>query len=259
MRTDTASQASKNSLESIFNPETTLQYLNKGLNKGRFDIADPPHSEINDGLNAGSSANCGMINCPEFSKQLIQQGRIMNRTHLKIPNNVAAARIAQAICDRYRLKQDNVLHALKALVSNDGKIRPILGTYGTIMAQTATHAKHFMVDEAFHRDRMCGVLLQNHGIKTNWSIVDSGFCPKGLRVSRWPAKLLESTGEWSESRCRLIYGKTIKDWIDKEVRYQLYAYVLSPEMNSEAPGWISEDRGWTAKGIEVAGGFAKLE
>ncbi|KAF8532961.1 hypothetical protein BDD12DRAFT_901079 [Trichophaea hybrida] len=312
-----------NGLESIFNPETSLQYLNalqKGLNKGRFDIADPPHSEINDVVmdtcttsydvvadmtqalmrdNDGKFCKLPYDNLPGIFNAATLAGsdhesRVAWRSlmvhiggltfdpdspgkHLKIPNNVAVARIAQAICDRYHLKQDNVLHALKALVSNDGKIKPILDAYGTIMTQTATHAKHFTADEAFHRDRMCGVLLQNHGIKTNLEYnvqkrshpdnTETGYIDICLdtKTHRLIVELKCVQLQYLSMKTRNVLGRaeklakmsvkevlalkfggndkyrkgiTIKDWIDKEVRDQLYAYGLSPEMNSDAHGKI---------------------
>lgn len=68
--------------------------------------------------------------------------------HLKTPNVVAATRIAEAICYRYRLKRDNIQNALGALVS-EGKLKSIFSIYRTAVSQTATHSGHFDMGEAW--------------------------------------------------------------------------------------------------------------
>ncbi|KAF8535481.1 hypothetical protein BDD12DRAFT_938010 [Trichophaea hybrida] len=143
------------------------------------------------------------------------------------------------------------------------------------MTQTATHAKHFTANEAFHRDTMCGVLFQNHGIKTNLEYkvqkrshpdnTETGYIDicKDTKTHLLIVELECVQLQYLSMKTRNVLGRveklikmsvkevlvlkfgsndnyrkgiTINNWIDKEVLDQLYAYGLNPEMNSEAHG-----------------------
>ena len=152
--------------------------------------------------------------------------------------------------------------------------------YRVIMLGAATRAEHFEVDEATHRDRMCGILLQNHSAseyrgldykvrkrsrastKMGTSYID--ICldtashrtivePKCVRLDHLS---LESSGvlQRAEELAKMSLeevlalkfvlsdkyrpGKTIQEWIDGEVRDQLFSYGLSREMNPDSDGRI---------------------
>src|SRR3954451_22595756 len=81
--------------------------------------------------------------------------------HLKIPNQVAARRIAQAVLERFKLSMSlNV--ALQTLVQ-DGDIERVLNCYRDLMTQrdvTVGDLTH--QDEAKHRGSFYFSLLRNH-------------------------------------------------------------------------------------------------
>jgi hypothetical protein len=82
-------------------------------------------------------------------------------THLKIPNKVAARRIASMVLERYQLSKSLVV-ALQTLV-RDGDIERMLSCYRDLMTQRdVTIYDLNEQDEAKHRDSFCFSLLRNH-------------------------------------------------------------------------------------------------
>ena len=82
-------------------------------------------------------------------------------SHLKIPNQVAASRIASSILERYQLSQSLAV-ALHTLVQ-DGDIERVLSCYRDLMTQRdVTIDDLTRRDEAKHRDSFYFSLLRNH-------------------------------------------------------------------------------------------------
>src|SRR5205085_4409820 len=61
--------------------------------------------------------------------------------YLKIPNLVAAERIAEVVLERYQLR-DSINSALEQL-ETDGNIRPVLKCYRDLMVQRDVHQNDF--------------------------------------------------------------------------------------------------------------------
>jgi len=81
--------------------------------------------------------------------------------HLKIPNKVAASRIAFVVLERYQLSQSLVV-ALQTLV-RDGDIERVLSCYRDLMTQRdVTYGDLTLMDEGKHRDSFYFSLLRNH-------------------------------------------------------------------------------------------------
>jgi hypothetical protein len=81
--------------------------------------------------------------------------------HLKIPNKVAASRIASVVLERYQLSQSLVV-ALQTLV-RDGDIERVLSCYRDLMTQRdVTLDDLIKMDEGKHRDSFYFSLLRNH-------------------------------------------------------------------------------------------------
>jgi hypothetical protein len=80
---------------------------------------------------------------------------------LKIPNNVAASRIASVVLERYQLSRSLPI-ALQTLVQ-DGDIERVLSCYRDLMTQRdVTFSDLTVTDEAKHRDSFYFTLLRNH-------------------------------------------------------------------------------------------------
>ena len=81
--------------------------------------------------------------------------------HLKIPNRVAAGRIAHVILERYQLSQS--LGVALQVLAQDGDIERVLGCYRDLMTQRdITHDDLTKRDEEKHRDSFYFSLLRNH-------------------------------------------------------------------------------------------------
>jgi hypothetical protein len=81
--------------------------------------------------------------------------------YLKIPNKVAASRIATVVLERYHLSQSLVV-ALQTLVQ-DGDIERVLSCYRDLMTQRdVTVGDLTKMDEGKHRDSFYFSLLRNH-------------------------------------------------------------------------------------------------
>jgi hypothetical protein len=81
--------------------------------------------------------------------------------YLKIPNRVAAKRIAEVILERYQLSQSLPV-ALHTLV-RDGDIEPVLSCYRGLMTQRDVTLRDLtQTTEEKHRDSFYFSLLLNH-------------------------------------------------------------------------------------------------
>ena len=81
--------------------------------------------------------------------------------YLKVPNKVAASRIASAVLKRYQLSQSLIV-ALQTLV-RDGDIERVLSCYRDLMTQRdVTFNDLTKTDEGKHRDSFYFSLLRNH-------------------------------------------------------------------------------------------------
>lgn len=83
------------------------------------------------------------------------------KKHLKIPNQVAARRIARVVLERYKLSKSLVV-ALHRLAQN-GDIERVLSCYRDLMTQRDVTIDDLVeVDEEKHRDSFYFGLLRNH-------------------------------------------------------------------------------------------------
>ena len=81
--------------------------------------------------------------------------------NLKIPNNVAARRIAHAVLERFKLSM-SLKVALETLIQ-DGDIERVLSCYRDLMSQRdITYEDLTKQDETKHRDSFYFSLLRNH-------------------------------------------------------------------------------------------------
>ena len=84
---------------------------------------------------------------------------------LKIPNLVAANRIAEAVLERYGLR-DSLKSALDSL-EIDGNIRPVLRCYKNLMVRRDIGVSDFTKAEEVHRDSFYYSLLMNASLRPN--------------------------------------------------------------------------------------------
>jgi len=83
---------------------------------------------------------------------------------LVIPNHVAASRIGKDMLTLFKVNSNDIRVALFAL-ANKGVVDGVLRAYQRIMETSLRQVSDFDLNEADYRDRMCGTLLQNAGIK----------------------------------------------------------------------------------------------
>jgi len=83
--------------------------------------------------------------------------------NLKIPNLVAAERIASAVLEKYKLREtlDSALKGLEI----DGDVRPVLRCYRKLMVQRDVHENDFRKSEETHRDSFYFSLLKNPSLR----------------------------------------------------------------------------------------------
>jgi hypothetical protein len=83
--------------------------------------------------------------------------------NLRIPNLVAAERIAGAVLEKYDLREtlDCALEGLKI----NGDMRPVLRCYRKLMVQRDVHANDFRKSEETHRDSFYFSLLRNPSLR----------------------------------------------------------------------------------------------
>ena len=80
--------------------------------------------------------------------------------YLKIPNKIAAIRIAEAVLEKYGLRE-SLNASLRFLISKGG-IWPVLSCYQDFMVQRDVGHTDFEKDEEIHRGSFYFSLLQNH-------------------------------------------------------------------------------------------------
>ena len=81
-------------------------------------------------------------------------------SHLKIPNNVAAKRIARAVLEKYHLRS-SWKEALECLI-DDGEVEETLRVYRAwIVQRDITDNELSGKNEASHRDSFCSSLLEH--------------------------------------------------------------------------------------------------
>ena len=136
--------------------------------------------------------------------------------------------------------------------------------YGTIVSRAATRAEHFEVDEATHRvseyraseykvqKRSRASTIMGTGYidicldTTSHRIIVEVKCARLDLLSLEPSGVLQRAEELAEMSLEEVLalkfvpsdkyrpGKTIQEWIDGEVRDQLFSYGLSREMNPDS-------------------------
>ena len=80
--------------------------------------------------------------------------------YLKIPNKIAAKRIAEAVLEKYGLHES--LNAALEFLNLNGEIQPVLSCYRDLMVQRDVGFSGFNKSEEIHRDSFHFSLLQNH-------------------------------------------------------------------------------------------------
>jgi hypothetical protein len=83
--------------------------------------------------------------------------------NLKIPNFVAAERIASAVLEKYELRE--TLNTALDRLDIDGNIRPVLRCYRNLMVQRDVHENDFWKSEETHRDSFYFSLLRNPSLR----------------------------------------------------------------------------------------------
>jgi hypothetical protein len=189
-------------LESIYNTETCLAYLQR-LKQGKIPEArDPANSEVSQQFLRRLSTSSSAVEDFETGLRRDERGDFVPfkydtlkkdftladlkwdvehsrpawrslmlcyggltfdpkdpAHHLKIPNFVAAERIASAVLEKYELRE-TLDCALKGL-EIDGDMRPLLRCYRKLMVQRDVHENDFRKSEEIHRDSFYFSLLKN--------------------------------------------------------------------------------------------------
>ncbi|KAF8535948.1 hypothetical protein BDD12DRAFT_318684 [Trichophaea hybrida] len=83
---------------------------------------------------------------------------------LVIPNHIAASRIGKDMLTLFKVNSNDIQVALFAL-ANEGAVDGVLREYQKVMETSLRQVSDFDLNEADYRDRLCGTLLQNAGIK----------------------------------------------------------------------------------------------
>jgi len=79
---------------------------------------------------------------------------------LKIPNVIAAQRIAESVLEKYGLLES--LPAALDLLETDGDLRSLLSCYQDLMVRRDVGRSDFEKHEDVHRDSFYSALIQNH-------------------------------------------------------------------------------------------------
>ncbi|KIX03496.1 uncharacterized protein Z518_07049 [Rhinocladiella mackenziei CBS 650.93] len=173
-------------VETVYNTETCLAYFQCRIDGGTPETRDPENSEVSEQcleiccFDASDKSLRKSTGIPEFTLRDLNEDEDYSSsrsliiyfgglrfhpekptTHLKIPNRVAADRIALAVLQKYGLC-NSLSEALRHLVDY-GELEQTLGCYRELMMQrdittqdlTKTH-------EAAHRDSFYFSLLRNH-------------------------------------------------------------------------------------------------
>jgi hypothetical protein len=83
--------------------------------------------------------------------------------NLKIPNLVAAERIASTVLEKYELRE--TLSTALDRLNIDGNIQPVLRCYRNLMVQRDVHENDFWKSEETHRDSFYFSLLRNPSLR----------------------------------------------------------------------------------------------
>jgi hypothetical protein len=190
-------------LETIYNTETCLAYFQSLKEGVPPEARDPANSEVSQQFLRKFSASSSAIEDFETGlkrdekgdfvpfeynilkqnftlKDLDRDGRPTWRSlmlycggltfdpkdpahSLKIPNLIAAERIAEAVLEKYQLRE-TLSSALKGL-DIDGDIQPVLRCYRNLMIQRDVHENDFRKSEETHRDSFYFSLLKNPALR----------------------------------------------------------------------------------------------
>jgi len=90
------------------------------------------------------------------------------KNFLKIPNEIAARRIAETVLEKFGLRQS--LNSALEYFQHNGNIRQVLSCYRTLMVQRDVGFDDFNKSEETHRDSFYFSLLRNHFIRPNMEV-----------------------------------------------------------------------------------------
>jgi hypothetical protein len=297
-------------LETVYNTDTCLAYLEDVMKGNMPNARDPMNSEVSQEFLRRFAASPGAIadferglkrdsmgNFVPFEYDKLKENfglkdleRDLKRSqpgwrsmmlchgaltfypkdpahYLKVPNLVAAERIAEAVLEKYELR-DNLRSVLERL-EIDGDIRPVLRCYRDLMVQRDVHVNDFQKSEEFHRDSFYFSLLHNAALRPHAEFQLTNKAPgrcdivlpvrKHLIVMEWkvlPIDFLDipipkqrskrvtkatKASVLSKYSCDKVldinFGKNdkfrvgkLQEWIINEVAPQLKSYILSEEM-----------------------------
>ena len=190
------------------------------------------------------------------------------KNFLKIPNAIAARRIAESVLRKYGLLES--LPSALNLLQTNGNISPLLSCYQDLMVQRDVGYDDFEKTEDIHRDSFHFTLIQNHfhrpepEFKVTRSKSKSGRVDlviplrKHLRVTEWKAaqidyldiriprvrylsreKKASLLSEYSLSQVLQLKfvawdkfrpGKTVQQWMEGEAASQLKDYIRSSQV-----------------------------
>jgi hypothetical protein len=188
-------------VDSVYNTETCLEYLQSVVWGRKPSLEDPQNSEVSEQfLNRFASSSCAiadferaLVRDKEGFKPLeydqlkenfkltelsrdIEKSRPAWRSlmlyygglsfspedpghYLRIPNLIAAKRIAHTVLEKYGLRE-SLTSTLENLASN-GNIQPVLSCYHNLMIQRDVGYSDFEASEKIHRDSFYFSLLRN--------------------------------------------------------------------------------------------------
>jgi hypothetical protein len=299
-------------LETVYNTDTCLAYLEDVMNGNMADARDPMNSEVSQeflrrfaaspsaiadfetGLKRDSMGNFVPFKYDKLKENFglkdlerdPERGQPGRRSmmlchgaltfypkdpahYLKVPNLVAAERIAEAVLEKYELR-DNLRSVLERL-EIDGDIRPVLRCYRDLMVQRDVHVNDFQKSEEIHRDSFYFSLLHNAALRPHaeFQLTKPNKAPgrcdivlpvhKHLIVMEWKALPIDfldipipkqrskrvttaiKASVLSKYSCDKVldinFGKNdkfhvgkLQEWIIDEVAPQLKSYILSEEM-----------------------------
>ncbi|KAH0564824.1 hypothetical protein GP486_001784 [Trichoglossum hirsutum] len=302
-------------VDTIYNTETCLAYLQALIDGGELELFDPPNSEVSDQFLRSFAASSSAIS--DFQQAIKHDGKgfallpydhlmqnfklkDLNRDagnsrpawrslmiyfggltpyskdpakYLKIPNKIAARRIAEAVLEEYGLLKS--LKTALELFNSDGEIEPLLSCYRNMMAQRDVGHSDFSKSEEIHRDSFYFSLLQNqllqpqlefksdkstgrvdlllhlhqHLIVTEWKVIRIDFLDIPVSSHRQPTPEAKASAlnEYTlqqilqlkfNRRDHFRRGQTLERWIKQWIAPQLKDYIMSPEVKQ-----LVEDEG----------------
>jgi hypothetical protein len=87
------------------------------------------------------------------------------KNFLKIPNEIAARRIAETVLEKFGIRQS--LYSTLEYFRSNGNIRQVLNCYRNLMVQRDVGFNDFNKSEEIHRDSFYFSLFQNYFIRPN--------------------------------------------------------------------------------------------